>query len=196
LLVIDEVITGFRFGLTGAQGFLGIQGDISIYAKAIASGFPLAVLGTTSELLAPVGRGEVNHSGTYNTGVSSLAAGVATLRCLIDADPYPEMDRITRQLVDGLRKLGAETGTDLAVDHIGGALFQTRFGTADAVTSRADFAARSDKALLAAFLEQLQHRGVRPTGRGLWFVSAAHDDAVVDDTLAAAGDALRAAVMH
>ena len=93
LLVIDEVITGFRLGLTGAQGFLGINGDISIYAKAIASGFPLAVLGTTSDLLAPVGRGEVNHSGTYNTGVSSVAAGVATLRCLIDTDPYPEMER-------------------------------------------------------------------------------------------------------
>ena len=47
---------------------LGVHGDISIYAKAIASGFPLAVLGTTEDLLAPVGRGEVNHSGTYNAG--------------------------------------------------------------------------------------------------------------------------------
>ena len=102
LLVIDEVITGFRLGLTGAQGRLGVHGDISIYAKAIASGFPLAVLGTTTDLLAPVGRGEVNHSGTYNTGVSSLAAGVATLRCLIDTDPYPEMERLTRRLVEGL----------------------------------------------------------------------------------------------
>jgi glutamate-1-semialdehyde 2,1-aminomutase len=188
LLVIDEVITGFRLGLTGAQGFLGVHGDISIYAKAIASGFPLAVLGTTTELLAPVGRGEVNHSGTYNTGLSSLAAGVATMRCLIDDDPYPEIDRVSRRLVDGLRELGA--GAGLAVDHIGGAHFQTRFGTPDPVTSRADFAARSDKALLARFLELLQHHGVRPTGRGLWFVSAAHDDAAVDDTLAAAGAAL------
>lgn len=190
LLVIDEVITGFRLGLTGAQGFLGIHGDISIYAKAIASGFPLAVLGTTTELLAPVGRGEVNHSGTYNTGVSSLAAGVATMRCLVDDDPYPEMDRVTRRLAEGLRRLGADAGVDLAVDHIGGALFQTRFGDPAPVTSRADFAARSDKALLARFLELLQHHGVRPTGRGLWFVSAAHDDAAVDDTLAAAATAL------
>ncbi|MEO7372213.1 MAG: aminotransferase class III-fold pyridoxal phosphate-dependent enzyme [Ilumatobacteraceae bacterium] len=190
LLVIDEVITGFRFGLTGAQGFLGVHGDISIYAKAIASGFPLAVLGTSTELLAPVGRGEVNHSGTYNSGVSSMAAGVATLRYLIDDDPYPEMGRITTRLADGLRSLGADAGVALAVDHIGGALFQTRFGTPDAITSRADFAERSDKALLARFLEQLQHHGVRPTGRGLWFVSAAHDDAVVDATLAAASAAL------
>jgi len=190
LLVIDEVITGFRLGLAGAQGFLGIHGDISIYAKAIASGFPLAVLATTDELLAPVGRGEVNHSGTYNTGVSSVAAGVATLRCLIDTDPYPEMERLTHRLVDGLRGLGRDLEIDLAVDHVGGSLLQTRFGRPDPVTSRTEFADHSDKPRLARFLETLQDLGVRPTSRGLWFVSAAHDDAVIDETLAAARTAL------
>ena len=190
LFIVDEVITGFRLGLTGAQGLLGIQGDISIYAKAIASGFPLAVLGTTTELLAGVGRGEVNHSGTYNTGVSSVAAGIATVRTLIDTDPYPEMDRLTRRLAEGLRQLGHDHGLELAVDHIGGSLCQTRFGNSDAVTSRADFAANSDGALLAAFLQGLQDHGVRPTSRGLWFVSAAHDEALIDKTLEAAGRAL------
>ena len=190
LFVVDEVITGFRLGLCGAQGFYGIRGDISIYAKAIASGFPLAVLGTSAELLAGVGRGEINHSGTYNTGVSSVAAGVATLRVLIDSDPYPEMDRLTCRLVDGLRQLGHELGVGLAVDHIGGSLCQTRFGTPGAVASRADFAANSDNELLACFLASLQDHGVRPTSRGLWFVSAAHDDALIDKTLAAARHAL------
>ncbi|WP_428116692.1 aspartate aminotransferase family protein [Candidatus Poriferisodalis sp.] len=190
LFVVDEVITGFRLGLCGAQGFYGIRGDISIYAKAIASGFPLAVLGTSAELLAGVGRGEINHSGTYNTGVSSVAAGVATLRVLIDSNPYPEMDRLTCRLVDGLRQLGHELGVGLAVDHIGGSLCQTRFGTPGAVASRADFAANSDNELLACFLASLQDHGVRPTSRGLWFVSAAHDDALIDKTLAAARHAL------
>lgn len=186
LFVVDEVITGFRMGLTGAQGLLGINGDISIYAKAIASGFPLAVLATTTELLAPVGRGAVNHSGTYNTGVSSLAAGVATLRCLIESDPYPELERVTRRLADGLRSLGG----GLAVDHVGGALFQTRFGDPIAIGSRAEFAANSDAARLSRFLTALQDRGVRPTSRGLWFVSAAHTDADVDRTLEIAAEAL------
>ncbi len=190
LFVLDEVITGFRLGLCGAQGFYGISGDISIYAKAIASGFPLAVLGTSTELLAGVGRGEINHSGTYNTGVSSVAAGVATLRFLIDSDPYPEMDRLTRRLVDGLRQLGHELGVGLAVDYIGGSLCQTRFGKPGAVASRADFAANSDNGLLARFLASLQDLGVRPTSRGLWLVSAAHDDALIDQTLAAARQAL------
>jgi glutamate-1-semialdehyde 2,1-aminomutase len=190
LFVVDEVITGFRLGLTGAQGLLGIEGDISIYAKAIASGFPLAVLGTTTELLAGVGRGEINHSGTYNTGVSSVAAGIATLRVLIDTDPYPEIDRITRRLVDGLRQLGQRLDVELAVDHIGGGMCQTRFGKPGPVTSRPDFVANSDGARLARFLERLQDHGVRPTSRGLWFVSAAHDDALIDETLAAAEQAL------
>ena len=190
LFVVDEVITGFRLGLCGAQGFYGIHGDISIYAKAIASGFPLAVLGTSTELLAGVGRGTINHSGTYNTGVSSVAAGIATLRFLIDSDPYPEMDRLTCRLVDGLRELDRELGVGLAVDHIGGSLCQTRFGKPGAVASRADFAANSDDALGARFLASLQDLGVRPTSRGLWLVSAAHDDALIDQTLAAAHQAL------
>lgn len=191
LFVIDEVITGFRLGLTGAQGLYGIHGDISIYAKAIASGFPLAVLGTTAELLAGVGRGEVNHSGTYNTGVSSVAAGIATLRVLIDTDPYPEIERLTRRLVDGLRQLGQSLNVELAVDHVGGGLCQTRFGRPEPPSSPSDFAANSDGALLARFLESLQDHGVRPTSRGLWFVSAAHDDALIEQTLAAAEQALR-----
>jgi glutamate-1-semialdehyde 2,1-aminomutase len=190
LFVIDEVITGFRLGLTGAQGLFGVQGDISIYAKAIASGFPLAVLGTTHELLAAVGDGQVNHSGTYNTGVSSVAAGVATLRCLIDTNPYPEMQRLSRRLVEGLRHLGDQHRVNLAVDHIGGALLQTRFGDSGAVGSLTEFRANSDPAILARFLELLQNHGVRPTTRGMWFVSAAHDDAAIDRTLSAAHDAL------
>lgn len=191
LLVIDEVITGFRLGLTGAQGALGITGDITIYAKAIASGFPLAVLGTTAELLAPVGTGAVNHSGTYNTGVSSLAAGIATLGVLIDDDPYDHIDGVSTRLASGLRDLGTTHGLELAVDHIGGGLVQTRFGKPGPLGSRAEFAANSDGAKLADFLANLQELGVRPTGRGLWFVSAAHDDEVVDATLVAADQALQ-----
>jgi glutamate-1-semialdehyde 2,1-aminomutase len=190
LLVIDEVITGFRFGLTGAQGHLGIHGDISIYAKAIASGFPLAVLGATAELLAPVGRGEVNHSGTYNAGVSSLAASVATLQYLRDADPYPALERTTQRLVEGIRQAGSRSDAPLVVDHVGGSVLQTRFGEDRPMRSRADFAANSDRMLLNRFLEELQALGVRPTSRGLWFVSAAHDDTVVDRTLDAVDAAL------
>jgi glutamate-1-semialdehyde 2,1-aminomutase len=181
LLVIDEVITGFRFGLTGAQGALGIQGDITLYAKAVASGYPMAVLGTSTELLAAVGRGEVNHSGTYNASVLSAAAGAETLRILTETDPYPQLQERTSRLVDELRTMGASR--DLTIDYAGGSLFQFRFGTPDPVESRRDYVARSDQPTLMGFMDALQDHGVRPTSRGLCFVSTAHDDSVIDMTL-------------
>lgn len=181
LLVIDEVITGFRMGLTGAQGFLGIHGDITLYAKAVASGYPMSVLGTSQELLSSVGRGEVNHSGTYNAGVLSVAAGVETLRVLTETNPFPDLEHRTRHLVAELRSLG--TGHGLAVDHVGGSLFQLRFGSAEPMTTRAEFASNSDQAMLHRFMDALQDHGIRPTSRGLCFVSVAHDDEMIDITL-------------
>lgn len=181
LLVIDEVITGFRAGLQGAQGALGVNGDITLYAKAVASGYPMAVIGTTRELLAAVGRGEVNHSGTYNAGTLSVAAGVETLRILTETNPYPELEQRTQRLVAEVRSLGA--GKGLAVDHVGGAMFQLRFGASDPISSRLELVERSDPARLLRFMDALQDRGVRPTSRGLCFVSVAHDDDVIDLTL-------------
>lgn len=181
ILIIDEVITGFRMGLTGAQGFLGVQGDITLYAKAVASGYPMAVLGSSRELLAGVARGEVNHSGTYNSGTLSVAAGVETLKILVETNPYPELQRRTTSLVEQLRSIGA--AKELAVDYVGGSLFQFRFGAPGPIRSRAEFAQHSDAARLNTFLDALQDQGVRPTSRGLCFVSIAHDDAVIAATL-------------
>lgn len=190
LLVIDEVITGFRLGLTGAQGFFGVTGDITLYAKAVASGYPMSVLGTSKELLAAVGKGEVNHSGTYNAGTLSVAAAVETLKILVETDPYPGLAQRTARLVSELRTLGA--GCGLAVDHAGGSLFQLRFGPPEPSQSRAHFAANSDPARLMKFIDALQDNGIRPTSRGLCFVSIAHDDAVIDMTLERAAAAIAA----
>ena len=181
LLVIDEVITGFRLGLTGAQGFLGVQGDISLYAKAIASGYPMAAIGTSRELMAAVGRGEVNHSGTYNSGYLSVAAGVETLKILAESNPYPALQKSTLRLVEGMRSVGNIKG--LAVDHVAGSLFQVRFGAQEVMRSRQHFVEQSDPARLMKFLDALQDRGVRPTSRGLFFVSVAHDDKIIDQTI-------------
>lgn len=190
LLVIDEVITGFRLGLTGAQGFFGVQGDITLYAKAVASGYPMAVLGSSRDLLAAVGRGEVNHSGTYNAGCLSVAAAVETMRILVETNPYPDLQRRTSRLVEGLRSMGNSKG--LAVDYVGGSLFQVRFGLPEPIRSRQQFVKQSNQAMLLQFLDALQDQGVRPTSRGLWFVSTAHDDSLIDRTLEQAETALAA----
>jgi len=181
ILIIDEVITGFRVGLTGAQGYFNVQGDITLYAKAIASGYPMAAIGSSRELMAAVGRGEVNHSGTYNSGYLSVAAGVETMKILTEENPYPSLQKATARLVDGLRQIGAAKG--LAVDYIAGSLFQIRFGAQEVIRSREQFAKHSDQAKLLQFLDALQDRGVRPTSRGLFFVSVAHNDQLIDRTL-------------
>jgi len=190
ILVIDEVITGFRVGLQGAQGHLGITGDVTLYAKAIASGYPMAAIGTSRELMAAVGRGEVNHSGTYNSGYLSVAAAVETLRILAEENPYPSLQTHTFRLVEGLRKVG--NGKGLAVDYVAGSLFQLRFGAQELMQNREHFAKNSNKPTLMKFLDALQDRGVRPTSRGLFFVSVAHDARLIDRTLEISEAALAA----
>ena len=190
ILVIDEVITGFRVGLTGAQGHLNVTGDITLYAKAIASGYPMAAIGSSRELMAAVGRGEVNHSGTYNSGYLSVAAGVETMKILVEENPYPALQKSTVRLVEGLRKIGS--GKGLAVDHVAGSLFQVRFGAQEVMPNREHFAKNSDQPKLMKFLDSLQDRGVRPTSRGLFFVSVAHDDKLIDRTLEIAQAAIAA----
>jgi glutamate-1-semialdehyde 2,1-aminomutase len=190
ILVIDEVITGFRVGLTGAQGHLNVTGDITLYAKAIASGYPMAAIGSSHELMAAVGRGEVNHSGTYNSGYLSVAAGVETMRILVEENPYPALQKSTVRLVEGLRKIGATKG--LAVDHVAGSLFQIRFGAQEVMRTREHFVQHSDQAKLLRYIDALQDRGIRPTSRGLFFVSIAHDDNLIDRTLEISEAALAA----
>ena len=190
LLVIDEVITGFRLGLTGAQGRLGVHGDISIYAKAIASGFPLAVLGATHRA-ARAGRsrrGEPLRHVQHGRLVAGRRGGHVAVP--VDTDPYPEMERLTRRLTEGLEEAGSTRASRSPSTTSAGRCCRRASVRPARCAHRADFAANSDRLLLARFLELLQDLGVRPTSRGLWFVSSAHDDALVDRTLAAAAEAL------
>ena len=191
VFIVDEVITGFRVALGGAQQQLGVRGDLTVFAKAIASGFPVAALAGTQDLFAGVASGAVNHSGTYNTGLAQTAAAVATIRALREDPPYQRMESLADALIAGMRDLAERCGRQLAIDRYG-SIFQTRFGEPGGVTDAASFAARSDSRALERFLAALQQFGVRPTNRGLWLLSAAHGDAEVDDTLNAVEQALRA----
>jgi glutamate-1-semialdehyde 2,1-aminomutase len=188
VLIFDEVITGFRVGLGGAQRRLGVTPDLAVFAKAMASGFPIAAL-AGSQALMELTRKAVLHGGTYNANVSSVAAANATLRVLMDAsdDPYARMERLGGQLMDGLRDAAREAGTDLAVQGLG-PVFNTTFG-AGPVHDYREYA-RTDLATQRRFLIALQDRGVRVTSRGTWFMSAAHTDADIEATIAAARSAL------
>src|SRR5579862_8113163 len=82
VLILDEVITGFRLGLSGAQGLFGVPGDLCVLAKALGGGVPVAALSGRRSLMSLVASGAVNHSGTYNSNILSVCAAIATLDAL------------------------------------------------------------------------------------------------------------------
>jgi len=189
LLIVDEVITGFRMGLTGAQGHFGVHGDITVYAKAIGSGFPVAALGGSTEMLANVGNGQINHSGTYNNGVTAMVAACATLQELRRLDPFSQIKATGQSLIKSLTGLHTASGTELQAEGPG-AMFQLRFGSPGGITDLASSRSRSNADLLSCFIHAWQDQGVRTTSRGLCFVSSAHSESDVDFVLEAAKRAL------
>ena len=191
LLIFDEVITGFRVGLGGAQGRLGVRPDLTILAKAVAAGFPLSAVAGRREVMESLAAGRgVMHGGTYNGNVQSVAAALAALAELArdGGSIYAAMERQGERLMKGLRELAALNRVSMLVQGFP-TIFQTFFTTRPAIHDYRDAAeTRLDQALL--FCEALQDEGVRITQRGVWFLSAAHGDAEIDETLASAARAL------
>ena len=187
LLIFDEVITGFRFGLAGAQGMFGVTPDLAAFAKAVAAGFPLAFVAGRAEvmeLLAP--EGHTVHSGTYNACLPAVVAASATLDVLA-ADGgavYGRMRALGERLMAGLRAAAKRHGVPLLVQGIGPVFCALVTDQAEVTDFRS--VARADASRLAAFAAALARHGVRTTARGVWFVSAAHDDAAIDATIEAA----------
>jgi glutamate-1-semialdehyde 2,1-aminomutase len=184
VLIIDEVITGFRVDLQGAQAKTEVKGDLTIYAKAIASGYPLAALGGRRDLMEAVSLAGVNHSGTYNTGVMQVVAALATVRHLVETNPYESIRDLGRQLRDSINDVANRKGVDLVCEGPG-AMLQLRFGASGPPTNAGSFASMSDGSRLVALNTQLQQHGVRLTSRGLIFLSAAHSSVDIDQTLEA-----------
>lgn len=184
ILIIDEVITGFRLGLLGAQGHAQIHGDLTIYAKAIASGYPLAALGGQKALMEMISLPGVNHSGTYNTGVMQTIAALATVRHLISSNPYGAITGSGIHLRNAINELARRRGVDLVCEGPG-PMLQIRFGREDLPTDATTFSDLSDPMRLAELIGRLQGRGVRLTSRGLLFLSAAHSQEDLELTVEA-----------
>ncbi|NDV00271.1 aspartate aminotransferase family protein [Pseudoroseicyclus tamaricis] len=191
VLIFDEVITGFRLGLGGGQERFGVTPDLSTFAKAMAGGYPVAALVGRADIMEMFATSGVNHSGTYNSNVQSIVAAVATLAALEDGTALARAEATGEALMEGLRGLARETGTPLRVEGWGTA-FSTFFAPADHVVTDYQSFKAADGDMLQRFLSELVHRGVRPTNRGTWFVSSAHDEEDVAETLEVAREALTA----
>lgn len=190
-LIFDEVITGFRLGMGGAQRYFGITPDLSIFAKAIASGYPISAIVGRREWMEEIESARVIHAGTMNSSNATVAAALATINVLEqDADTYPRLFRLGQRLMAGLRAAANVAGQNLLVQGMG-PMFSASFTPLDKIADYRD-TLTNDKVKLSAFIAGLHDRGVRVIGRGLWYISAVHTEADIDHAIAAAADVLNA----
>lgn len=180
LLIFDEVLSGFRLARGGAAELLGVLPDLAVYAKAIASGFPFAMLAGTQRAMSSIVDGPVQPAGTYSGNLVSVTAALATLEQLdsLGADLYKRLEAKGDYLRRGLTDVARAAGVPLTVNQIGSVL-QLFWGLDDAVRSYAD-AARTDRARVAALCERQLEHGAHVAPRGLLLLSSEHDLADLD----------------
>ena len=189
VLIFDEVITGFRLGLGGAQQHYGVTPDLAIFGKAMASGYPISVLAGKQRYMEKIADGTVIHAGTMNSGQPSIAAAQATLAVLEDEHVHPRLFELGRRLRDGLREASQRAEQPLLVQGPG-PMFHAGFTPRQEVRDFRE-TLTYDKPRYAGFVAAMQERGIRLIGRGLWYVSAAHTQDEIDRCIATAYDVLR-----
>lgn len=192
LLIFDEVITGFRMSLGGAQQFYGVTPDIATFGKAVGGGLPLSVVAGRREILQQMfGRG-VAFGGTFNGNPISLAGSDATLTELArdDGAALKHAGRLGKRLMEGLCELAKDAGIPLRVTGFGAAM-ALHFGNDNELRDYRDTLA-DDREALRRFMTAALSEGVHMLPDGRLYVSAAHTEQDIEETLAAARRALDA----
>ena len=193
LIVFDEVITGFRLGLGGAQGRFGVRPDLTTLGKIIGGGMPIGAYGGRAdlmELVAPAG--PVYQAGTLSGHPLSMAAGLATL-AEVTPDRYVALEETATNLTEGLTEAAAQAGRTVAIEGVGSLL--TVFFRATVPRDAAE-ALASDRAAYARFFGSMLDQGVLlpPSQFEAWFLSMAHGPAEIEATIAAAHVAFEASL--
>ncbi|HEY4978096.1 MAG TPA: glutamate-1-semialdehyde 2,1-aminomutase [Candidatus Acidoferrum sp.] len=191
LLIMDEVITGFRLKYGSAQDVLGVQGDLTTMGKIIGGGVPVAAYGGSAELMnnvAPLG--PVYQAGTLAGNPLAMQAGIATLHALRKPGLYEGIEALTRKLGAGFRTALTEAGIKARINGFGS--LSTLFFTSNAVTNYEE-ARTSNTKMYGAFFREMLNRGIflAPSQFEAAFVSACHTEADIERTISAAKDALK-----
>jgi glutamate-1-semialdehyde 2,1-aminomutase len=192
VLILDEVMTGFRVGLQGAQGHYKIQPDLITLGKVMGGGLPAAAFGGRRDImqcLAPLGA--VYQAGTLSGNPVSVAAGLATLALVQQPNFYEHLGARTRQLTDGLEQAAKQHGVTFSAQSIGG-MFGLYF-RASPPTSYAEVMT-CDKVAFNRFFHEMLNAGVylAPSAFEAGFVSSAHTAADIEQTIAAASKIFKA----
>ena len=191
LLILDEVISGFRVARGGAQELLGVSADLTVMGKVLGGGLPAAAYGGRRDLMRMIApAGDVYQAGTLSGNPLAVAAGLATLEHL-DADAYERLAELTKALAAGLRDAAGE----LPVSVVSVPGLVTPFFAADPPSDFAG-AGACDLDAYGRFARGLLDRGIYPPASQFeaWFVSLAHDEAAIERTCEAAHEAFAAAL--
>ncbi len=186
VLIIDEVMTGFRVALGGAQERYGIQADLTTMGKIVGGGLPLGLYGGRADLMDHImPAGKVYQAGTLSGNPLATAAGTATLKLLLESPPYDQLEALGKQLGDGLAAAAAKAGIPHQVQRVGSML--TLF-FCDAPVYGWQQASTADRAAYSRFFWGLIERGVyMPCSQfEAQFISAAHTPQLIDETIEAA----------
>jgi glutamate-1-semialdehyde 2,1-aminomutase len=181
VLIMDEVKTGFRVAKGGVQELLGVNADLCTFAKAIANGYPISVVAGREDIMRQAGNGVV-HGGTYTAHALALAAAEKTLQILDETPALDDINRYGISMQEGISKiLNKRSITHSYVGHpsMGGLFFSDI-----SPTNYRDWV-KTNHAFYEALAPELHDLGVlvEPDSREPWFISAAHDDQCLRDTL-------------
>ncbi len=186
LLVFDEVMTGFRVAWSSAQGVTGVTPDLTTLGKVIGGGLPIGAYGGRRDLMEQIApAGPVYQAGTLSGNPLATAAGLATLHELAPpSDAYQRLDRCSQRLAEGIRAAAAEARVPVVVHRQGSMV--AFFLTSGSVRQSADVDA-SDRPAFGRLFHHLLERGVHlpPSPYETLFVSLAHDEKVIDQSLEA-----------
>ena len=193
VLILDEVMTGFRVGLKGAAGLYGITPDLLTLGKVVGGGMPLAAFGGRRDImacLAPLG--PVYQAGTLSGNPLAVAAGLATLRLVQTEGFYERLSALARRLTEGLTRMAREAGVAFSAQSVGG-MFGIYFR--ESLPSNLEEVMASDVKAFNRFFHAMLTEGVylAPSAFEAGFVSAAHAETDIERTLEAARRAFRAA---
>ena len=190
LLIFDEVMTGFRLAKGGAQEILGVQPDMTALGKIVGGGYPVGAYGGRADVMKHVmPAGPVFQAGTLSGNPVAMAAGLATLKELNENPPYDRIDRLSQRIAAGLSEAASAAGIPHRINRVGS--MWTLFFTGAEVVDL-DTAKTSDTARYARFFWAMMDRGIYlPCSQfEAAFTSAAHTEAQVEETIAAARESL------
>jgi glutamate-1-semialdehyde 2,1-aminomutase len=187
VLIFDEVMTGFRVSLGGAQAYYGVTPDLTTLGKVIGGGLPVGAFGGRRDIMEQIAPlGPVYQAGTLSGNPISLAAGLATLELAACNGFHAQLDQATKRLTSGLQAAADKAGIPFTSNQVGG-MFGCFFSSETRI-SRFEQVTRCDMQRFQQFYHGMLEAGVylAPSAYEAGFVSSAHSDALIDETVATA----------